>query len=145
MSALADKIKHEAEEAARKAERWQKMAELVDELGEEGIAEFAALIRKNGNGKPGADKEPIGRTAIRRLVGERPGLWSMDEFKKEMREHGWFTSARAVENAVLRMVADGEGRRIARGRYVFPADHEEEVARESDPSGAKIPLAFSLK
>jgi hypothetical protein len=145
MSALAERIKQEAEEAVRKAERWQKMAELVDELGDEGIAEFAALVKKNGNGngKPRTEGTPYGTAGIRRVAAERPGIWTMSEFKAAMQERGWFTSERSVENAVLRLVRRGEGRRVGKGRYVFPADFREGVEDESATSdGAGIPFTF---
>ena len=58
-----------------------------------------------------------------------------------MLRRGWFTSDNGLEAAAKRLCDfNGEGRRVGKGRYVFPANHGEEDAIESDPSdGAMIP------
>ena len=65
------------------------MAEVVRELGEEGLAELVALVgagavsNGNGNGShtaTAAPRVPKGREAVRIIVGERPGLWTYGSF-----------------------------------------------------------------
>src|SRR3954466_7001992 len=101
MSAL-DVLQQRAAEATRQAERLTKMVELAHELGEEGLSELVALIgpaeqgHANGNGNGdghGPDPAvPRGREAVRRIVGERPGIWTLMELRAEMERRGWFTS-----------------------------------------------------
>jgi hypothetical protein len=120
------------------------MVELANELGEDGLAELVALLGPaevtNGNGHGSVkSQEPRGREAVRRIVARRPGIWTMAELRAEMEREGWFTSATGLEAAVKRLIdVNGEGRRIGKGRYLFPADHREEVAIESEPSGAAM-------
>jgi hypothetical protein len=148
MTALA-RLQEQAAEATRQAERLNKMVELARELGDEGLAELVALVgpqagktNRNGNGHtPVATDAPRGREAVRRIVRERPGIWTLADLRAEMEKRGWFTSRSGLEAAAKRLCdVNGEGRRLGPGRYMFPADHEE-VKRESDPSdGAMIPL-----
>lgn len=81
---------------------------------------------------------PRGREAVRRVVSDRPGLWSLHELREAMKEHGWFTSAKAVEVAVTRLCESGDAARIAKGVYKFPADYREEVTIESEASVAAV-------
>jgi hypothetical protein len=56
-----------------------------------------------------------------------------------MVREGWFVSDSGLEAAAKRLCdLNGEGRRIGKGRYVFPADHGEGDAIESDRSGAAL-------
>jgi hypothetical protein len=140
-------LEREAEEAEQLAARRRKMVELARELGDQGLSELVALIGSdgptatNGNGhkakkRPGI---PRGREAVRVLVRERPGLWTLSELRAEMESRGWFTTAKGLEAAAKRLCdIDGEGRRLGRGRYVFPANHGEEDAIESDRSDAAM-------
>jgi hypothetical protein len=150
MSAL-ELLAQRANEATRQAERLTRMVELANELGEDGLAELVALLgpaetsndNGNGNGNGHADPEiPRGREAVRIIVRDRPGVWTLAALRTEMEVRGWFTSASGLEAAAKRLCdVNGEGRRIGRGRYVFPRDHGEEDAIESEPSGgATIPL-----
>ncbi len=146
MSAL-DLLRQRADEATRQAERLTRMVELARELGDDGLSELVALLgsaepeHHNGNGQAAASV-PRGREAVRRIVAERPGIWTLPELRAEMERRGWFTSASGLEAAVKRLCSvNREGRRAGRGRYVFPANHGEEAAIESDRSdGAMIPL-----
>ncbi len=157
MGSVVERLRHEADEAERRAAQLRRMIELVTELGEDGLAELAALAsettngngnataRQNGNGHKGVSRQstpeaPRGREAIRRIVKDRPGVWTLAELQAAMRENGWFTSARGVEVAVIRMTHHGEARRDGRGRYVFPANHGEEGAIESEPSDRAMTL-----
>jgi hypothetical protein len=137
-------LEQRAEEATRHADKLTRMLALAKELGEDGLSELVALIghpteETNGHG---AEDAPRGREAVRIIVRERPGIWAMQDLRAEMEARGWFTSASGLEAAVKRLCdVNREGRRIGRGRYVFPANHGEEAAIESDPSGgAMIPL-----
>lgn len=152
---VLERLAQEAEEATRKADRLNRIVQLANELGEDGIAELVEWISAeseadgNGNGRGnghattvGPDA-PRGRDAVRLIVSKRPGIWTLAELRAEMENRGWFTSANGLEAAAKRLCdVNGEGRRIGRGRYVFPANHGEEDAIESDPSdGATIPFA----
>ena len=75
-----------------------------------------------------AEREPRGRKAIRTIVAERPGLWSLADLREEMKRRGWFTSPKAVEVAVTRLCQRGEARKAGTGLYEFPAPVREEVA-----------------
>jgi len=148
---VLDRIERQAQEAAETAARMERMAKVVRELGEDGLAELVALInltpptngKGNGNGHAApAVRVPKGREAVRIIVRERPGIWTYQELRAEMERRGWFTSHNGLEAAAKRLCdSNGEGRRIGKGRYVFPANHGEEDAIESERSdGALIPF-----
>lgn len=148
MGAVVTHLRERAEEAAQQAERLRKMVALADELGEEGLAELAALIapgETNGNGNGTVDTAtatpatPKGREAVRIIVARRPGIWTLQDLRAEMEREGWFTSRAGLEAAVKRLcTVNREGQRIGAGRYVFPANHGEEDAIESLPSGVAM-------
>ncbi len=152
MSAL-ELLEGQAEQATRQAERLNRMLELARELGDDGLAELVALVgptappegktNGNGNGHAAPADGPRGREAVRIIVGKRPGIWTLAELQDAMVAEDWFTSKSALDAAVKRLCeVNGEGRRIGKGRYMFPANHGEEDAIESDPSdGAMIPFA----
>ena len=152
---VLQRLAQEAEEATQRADRLTRIVQLANELGEEGLAELVEWIaaertasapNDNGNGNghavPADPEAPRGRDAVRIIVRERPGVWTLAELRAEMEARGWFTSATGLEAAAKRLCSvNGEGRRTGRGQYVFPADHGEEDVIESDPSdGAVIPL-----
>jgi hypothetical protein len=145
-------IEREAEEAERRAAAFRKIAEAARDLGDEGLAHIRNLVElPNENGSnghvadepkaspaPAADM-PRGREAVRRIVSKRPGIWTLADLREEMKRLGWFTSAKAVEVAVTRLCdLDREGRRVGKGRYLFPANYGEEDAIESDASGVAM-------
>jgi hypothetical protein len=148
MTVLA-RLEQRADDAARQAERLRRMVELARELGDDGLTELITLLGSeqptngdgNGHTAPAEQDAPRGRDAIRQIVRERPGIWTYAELEAEMQQRGWFVSRSALEAAAKRLCDDnGEGRRIGKGRYVFPANHGE-VDDESDPSdGALIPF-----
>lgn len=149
MTVLA-RLEQEAEEATTKAARLNRIVELARELGDEGLSELAAWIgseSENGNTNhsyvpvPVAPGAPRGRKAVRIIVSERPGIWTYKDLRDEMQRRDWFTTDSGLEAAVKRLCdSNREGRRIGKGRYVFPANHGEEDAIESDRSdGALIP------
>jgi hypothetical protein len=149
MGAIA-KLRQRAEAAQNEADRLTKMVELADQLGDEGLAELVALVGSdeatngNGNGhkaKPADPTAPRGREAVRIIVRDRPGIWTLAQLRAEMERRGWFTSAKGLEAAAKRLCdLDGEGKRAGRGRYVFPANHGEEVAIESDAADSAMSL-----
>jgi hypothetical protein len=146
MTVLA-RLQEQAAQATRQAERLNKMVELAKQLGDDGLAELVAIVGselpKNGNANGNAKADgPRGREAVRVIVRRRPGIWTLAQLREEMKREGWFTSDSGLEAAAKRLCdVNREGRRIGKGRYVFPANHGEEAAIESDHSGgAAIPL-----
>lgn len=151
---MVDRLRQQAEEAQRQADRLKKMLELASELGDEGLSELVSLLAPqgaqangNGNGNGHAPttakaRAPRGRDAVRLIVRRRPGIWTLTELRAEMEREGWFTSATGLEAAAKRLCdINGEGRRAGRGRYVFPADYGEEGDIESERTGGgMIPL-----
>jgi hypothetical protein len=128
-------LQRQAVDAERRASGLRKMIEVANDLGEEGVKELLALVANgNDNGTPHADVPtlplggpdtppaggPRGREAIRLIVAERPGVWTLAMLREEMRVRGWFTSRKALETAVVRLARDGEARRVGKGRYEFP-------------------------
>ena len=149
---VLERLEQEAEEATNKAARLNRIVELARELGDEGLSELAEWIgaestngatngNGHGHGPAVAPDAPRGREAVRIIVRERPGIWTYQELHAEMERRGWFTTRSGLEAAAKRLCdSNGEGRRIGKGRYVFPANHGEEDAIESNPSdGALIP------
>jgi hypothetical protein len=149
MSSLTE-LRREAEEADRRAARLKRMVEFAEELGEEGLNELLEFVSSSGsqsqtNGNGHAKRsDPRGREALRLIVRERPGVWTLTELREEMQRRGWFTTANGVEAAAKRLCKiNGEGRRLGPGRYVFPANHGEEVvdrAQSELSGGATIPF-----
>jgi hypothetical protein len=127
-------LEERAQAAERKAAQLRRVVELVGELGEEGLRELLAVVEPEGeratNGHARAPyvpppKNPRGREALRLIVADRPGMWTMAELKDEMHRRGWFASDKGVEVAAVRLVTAGEWKRDGKGRYVAPADSQE--------------------
>ena len=141
MSVLAE-LERRRDESAAMTARLDKMVGLVREVGEDGLSELLALLdtKPHGNGhraaKQAKNSEPRGREAVRLIVRQRQGLWTLAEIRAEMETKGWFTTASGLDAAVKRLCANGEARRDGRGRYVFPANHGEEEPGESAEPGA---------
>ena len=112
-SAVTERLTQKADQAERQAAAYRKLAEVARDLDDSEIAEVLALIaphhgHTNGNGShtgPEKKTEPRGREAIRLIVAERPGIWTMPQLVWQMEERGWFKSRKAVEVAVARMPA----------------------------------------
>jgi hypothetical protein len=104
-------------EAERNIAEAEKIAALWREIAD-------VLRRTNGHGKLAAVSDdvplPRGREAVRRIVAERPGMWSLAELREEMKRRGWFSSAKGLDVAVTRLCVTGEARRVDKGRYQFP-------------------------
>src|SRR5687768_342005 len=110
-------LEQEAEALEREAAAMRKLVEAARDLGEERVA--ALLVARNGNGNghtaataPGAtaappEDEPRGREAVRRIVREQPGVWTLADLRAEMKLRSWFTSNKGVDVAVTRLVASG--------------------------------------
>jgi hypothetical protein len=127
---LAISLEEQAVALERDATALRKLSEAAQELGEERVrALLAPVLNSNGNGSPrrGTDQDepvvdedaPRGREAVRRIVRERPGIWTLREIRAEMQRRGWFTSNKGVEVAVMRLANNNEARRIGKGRYEF--------------------------
>ena len=135
-----ERAERSAEEAQRRLDALRKIADGLRDLNG-----HAADVLGGAAVEPvflPAEKiqHPRGRDAVRAIVSERQGLWSLGAIRDEMKQRGWFTSNKAVEVAVTRLCASGEAARTSeKGVYRFPA-HEpvEEVKRESYPSSAAM-------
>ena len=68
---------------------------------------------------PEPDDHPVGRAAVREVVGERLGMWPLREVVDEVLRRGWASDRKPVEVAVHRMAATGEARRVRHGVYWF--------------------------
>lgn len=134
---LATSLEDQAAALERDATALRKLSEAARELGEERVrALLAPMLNGNGNHsanghvlEPEAAPEPAeigprGREAVRLIVGERPGLWTLAELRAEMKRREWFTSNKGVDVAVTRLVAKGEARRVGKGRYEFGASED---------------------
>src|SRR5205823_5520460 len=106
MGAAVSKLAERAREAEQQAAQLRRMVELAEELGEEGLRELVALVgtpvatNGNGNGartghqrtRARRGKHPRGREAVRLIVMERPGVWTLAEIRAELKARGWYTS-----------------------------------------------------
>jgi hypothetical protein len=79
--------------------------------------------------EPSTPEHPVGRDAIRAIVGERPGIWTISDLVAELKSRGWFTTRKSVEIAAQRLCRlNGEARRVRTGVYMFPASYSETEA-----------------
>lgn len=137
---LAVLLEEQAVALERDATALRKLGEAAQELGEERVRVLlGSVLHTNGNGShnghaaesesgpDAAEDGPRGREAIRLIVAARYGLWALADLRAEMKRRGWFTSNKGVDVAVTRMCANGEARRVSKGRYEFfdPAREEE--------------------
>jgi hypothetical protein len=128
---LTASLEEQAVALERDATALRKLSEAARELGEERVrALLAPILNGNGNGAhtltllPAPtdsveEDSPRGREAVRLIVGERPGVWTLADLRAEMKRREWFTSNKGVDVAVTRLVAKGEARRVGKGRYEF--------------------------
>lgn len=71
---------------------------------------------------------PRGRDAVRLIVSERPGKWSLREIAKASAMRGWPSTRNALATAVQRMASEGEARWVGKGYYEFPCSELEASA-----------------
>lgn len=83
--------------------------------------------RSNGNGHETGEDGPRGREAVRLIMAERPGNWTIKRIKATIKERGWPSSPKAIETAVHRLHRDGTVIWVRKGVYKL-ADEGEEVA-----------------
>jgi hypothetical protein len=82
------------------------------------------------------ETRPKGMEAVRLIVTERPGRWTLRELREEFERRGWLhtTDKRrayaAVDAAAWRMAKLGEARAIEPGVYEFPATATQGVLDE---------------
>ena len=119
-------LEQQAEAREREASALRKLAEVTRDLGEERVAAILApFLNGNGNGHVQTEADastedaPRGREAVRVIVGERPGVWTLAELRAELKRRGWFTSTKGLDVAVTRLAQTGEARRVGKGRYEF--------------------------
>jgi hypothetical protein len=124
-------LERQAEEYERKARALRQVVQGMRELN----GDLSLLFPDTAIITPAVatadDPGPRGRDALRTIVAERPGVWTLTDLIAEMQQRGWFTSRKAVDVAVKRLCRSGEARRIGMGRYMFPADGGEEGTIES--------------
>ncbi len=110
-----------SERAARKrADALTKIIEGVRELN--GHASSIALpLFEPEPQYPVDENAPRGREAVRRVIEDRPGVWTLVELVEALRGRGWLKNRKATEVAVHRLLAAGEARRVGHGVYEFPA------------------------
>jgi hypothetical protein len=136
---LVGTLEQQAEAMERDAAAVRKLVDAARDLGEDRVAALLAPMlspRGNGNGhtahapfvvpEPPEDV-PRGREAIRMIVRERPGVWTLHDLRGEMKRRGWFTSSKGLDVAVTRLAASGEAQRVGRGRYKFFAGGEQRL------------------
>jgi hypothetical protein len=119
----------ERDEAECRREALAKIAEglralnghAADALGTDPQLAFTLPVEK-------LPKAPRGREAIRVVVSERPGIWTLAQIREELKRHGWFTSNKAVEVAAKRLRQNGEARFVRPGVYEFGVEAEERDA-----------------
>jgi len=128
--------------AEARAESWRRIVEGL--AGLNGEAPLFVIPEKNESGDPDPanvtitvtavqNGRPKGMTAVRRLVAERAGRWTLREFHDEFDKRGWrHTDDKrkfhaAVDSAVYRLCELGEGQKIAPGTFRFPAPEQQEV------------------
>src|SRR6266852_4877203 len=124
MAAVAERLAQKVADSERETERLRDLLEKVKKFGEDDLAALVNLyvveVSSSGNGQADEDP-PRGREAIRRIVSDRPGIWTLAELRAEMLQRGWFTTPKAVEVATKRLCdINCEGKRIGKGRYLFP-------------------------
>ena len=126
---LVGTLEQQAQALERDAAAMRKLIDAARDLGEERVAALLApMLSRNGNGRAAPapvtasdlpEDVPRGREAVRLIVRERPGLWTLADLREEMKRRGWFASNKGVDVAVTRLVAGGKARRVGKGRYEF--------------------------
>jgi hypothetical protein len=120
LTAVVDGLTIE-DDAERRAAALRKIVEGVRALNGH-ASDVGVTVAEEATVRVGSrDAKPRGRGAVRLIVAERPGVWSLAELREEMKRRGWFTSPKGLEVAVTRLCDAGEARRVAKGRYEFPA------------------------
>lgn len=131
--AVIESLEQEATDLERQAAAIRKLIEAASDLGDERVvALLKSTINGNGDGGAGFDDaledRPRGRTAIRLIVHEQPGHWTLAGLRAEMKRRGWYSSNKGVAVAVGRLAKKGEARRVGKGEYVFGLSQERAVA-----------------
>jgi hypothetical protein len=133
-------VERELEKAEQRAAALRKIAEGLRELNGSAAELFAVpVVQPTTEAAEAVLAEPVeasvvedgprGREAVRRIVAERPGIWSLADLRAEMKQRGWWTSDKGVEVAVHRMKHQGEARYVRAGVYDFPGPESEVDAR----------------
>jgi hypothetical protein len=154
MSDVLAQIEKEAEAAERRAVALWKIAEAARDLGDQGVTELRELFgsangNRNGNGvapvlpavmrEPVGDEAPRGREAVRLIVRDRPGVWTLAELIAEMKRRGWYASDKGVEAAAYRLCKlNNEGQKLGPGRYRFPDPQAKDEPSDAMPTMTAI-------
>jgi hypothetical protein len=134
---ITEDLAHRAEALEREAAAVRKLIEAAEQLGDERVVALLTRTNGNGNGHTNGnghaevpepltldeipEDAPRGREAIRLIVREKPGVWTLANLRAELKRRGWFTSNKGVDVAVTRLTRSGEAQRVGKGRYAFPA------------------------
>jgi hypothetical protein len=119
----------EAQEVAGRVEALRMITEGLRRLNGHAAELFPETRRVEnfafGGGSENLNGHPVGREAVRLIVGERHGLWLLRDIVAEAMGRGWAKDRKPIEVAVHRLCGDGVMRRVRPGVYMFPADYEE--------------------
>ncbi|SRR6266545_5711066 len=127
------KLHREIAALENRAAALRKIAEVAEELGADGLSEITALLFDGGQLESSKQPALRGREALRAIIRETPGIWTLEALRAEMKRRGWYTSDKGVEAAAARLCRSREGRRVGKGRYVFPADYGREDSVGGNP------------
>lgn len=92
------------------------------------VAPAANLLPSRRTSRFDPKDGPRGRDAVRLIVAERPGIWTLKDIKRANARKGWPSPADALGTAVQRLVQDGEGTWMRKGVYRFPPQRSESSA-----------------
>jgi hypothetical protein len=121
---LADAERNIAE-AERVAELWREIAEVLKRTnGHASEVQRVTRVSLSDTAVNHSEGKPRGREAVRNIVADRQGVWTISELKEEMLRRGWFTSQKGLEVAITRLCNSKEARRVGRGRYDFSTNRE---------------------
>ena len=121
-------LKRELEQLERRADAIRQIIVGVSTYTQTQL-EFGPPTNGNGNGAHngnGADAErvPRGREAIRAVVSQRPGTWTLKQIVREFEKRKWPATRKAIEVSAHRLAQDGELERVRPGVYRAKAREE---------------------
>lgn len=115
----AAQLERQAEELTRKAHAFRQIIQGIFALNNGGRG-----VRKRRGPSGGG---PRGRDAVLLVMHQRPDeLWTTAEVKAKVRERGWPSSSKSIENSIHRLRDDGEVEFVQRGVYRLANGREED-------------------
>lgn len=132
LQAQLEEAENEARDARVRADALRSIIEGIHALNGQAARVRLTVTAVSAHEPPTADAEathPVGREAVRAIVADRPGIWTLSDLVDEHKRREWFTTRKSIEVAVQRLCRlNGEARRVRTGVYEFPAAIEEETA-----------------